>query len=89
MSEHSTTYCLDANVLIQAWQKYYSPALCPDYWTVLDKLGTEKRIFICQEVQKEIIGTEDDLSNAVFLLKIDVITTANLFISIFIYVLLG
>ncbi|MGM0531632.1 MAG: DUF4411 family protein [Bacteroidota bacterium] len=25
-------YCLDANVLIQAWQKYYSPDICPGYW---------------------------------------------------------
>lgn len=63
MSEMSTTYCLDANVLIQAWQKYYSPALCPDYWKVLDSLGSEGRIFICQEVFDEIVKTEDDLSS--------------------------
>jgi len=62
MSEGSNTYCLDANVLIQAWQKYYSPALCPDYWKVLDELGTEGRIFICQEVYDEIVKTEDNLS---------------------------
>lgn len=47
MSEISNTYCLDANVLIQAWQKYYSPVLCPDYWKILDSLGSEGRIFIC------------------------------------------
>lgn len=62
MSENSNIYCLDANVLIQAWQKYYSPALCPDYWTVLDELGMQGRIFICQEVYDEIIKTDDDLS---------------------------
>ncbi len=63
MSEFSNTYCLDANVLIQAWQKYYSPVLCPDYWKVLDGLGSEGRIFICQEVYDEIVRTEDDLSS--------------------------
>lgn len=62
MSQNSNTYCLDANVLIQAWQKYYSPAICPDYWTVLNDLGTEGRIFICQEVYEEITKTEDNLS---------------------------
>lgn len=63
MSEISNTYCLDANVLIQAWQKYYSPVLCPDYWKVLDSLGSDNRIFICQEVYDEIVKTEDDLSS--------------------------
>lgn len=59
---NSNTYCLDANVLIQAWQKYYSPVICPDYWIVLNQLGLEGKIFICQEVYDEIIKTEDDLS---------------------------
>lgn len=62
MSEFLNTYCLDANVLIEAWQKYYSPVLCPDYWKVLDDLGSEGRIFICQEVYEEIVKTEDHLS---------------------------
>lgn len=62
MSENSNTYCLDANILIQAWQKYYSPSLCPDYWKILDELGIEGKIFICEEVYEEIIKTEDDLS---------------------------
>lgn len=55
-------YCLDSNVLIQAWQKYYSPALCPSYWDVLDQLGCDKKIFIPQEVFDEITKTEDELS---------------------------
>lgn len=62
MSINSNTYCLDANVLIQAWQKYYSPELCPDYWAVLNQLGLEGKSFICQEVFDEIVRTEDDLS---------------------------
>ena len=55
-------YCLDANVLIQAWQKYYSPKLCPDYWRVLDELGKQDRIFLPQMVYEEITRTEDDLA---------------------------
>jgi glyoxylate utilization-related uncharacterized protein len=55
-------YCLDANVLIQAWQKYYSPKFCPGYWNVLNHLGQKKKIFIADEVYKEITRTEDDLS---------------------------
>lgn len=56
-------YCLDANVLIQAWQKYYSPKLCPDYWIILDQLGDNNIIFLPQMVYEEITRTDDDLSN--------------------------
>lgn len=68
MSAHQTIYCIDANVLIQAWQKYYSPDLCPDYWDLLNELGKQGRIFIPEEVKNEIVvpetsdKTEDDLS---------------------------
>ena len=68
MSSTAHIYCLDANVLIQAWQKYYSPELCPDYWDILNSLGSEGRIFIPEEVKNEIAitddkeKTEDDLS---------------------------
>ena len=68
MSAHQHIYCIDANVLIQAWQKYYSPDLCPDYWDLLNELGKQGRIFIPEEVKNEIVvpeasdKTEDDLS---------------------------
>ena len=62
MSDAPGKYCLDANVLIEAWQKYYSPKFCPDYWDVINKLGTEKKIFIPNEVAEEIIRTDDDLA---------------------------
>lgn len=62
MTEASNLYCLDANVLIQAWQKYYSPELCPEYWDNLNELGKMDRIFIPNAVRDEIIRTEDDLS---------------------------
>ncbi|MEQ9168065.1 MAG: DUF4411 family protein [Fulvivirga sp.] len=63
MSQTAPNYCLDANVLIQAWQKYYSPDLCPDYWNNLIELGAKGRIFIPSMVYDEIVKTEDDLSS--------------------------
>src|SRR5262245_38783468 len=63
MTNVAKIYCLDANVLIQAWQKYYSPRFCPSYWEVLNELGKLSRIFLPEEVFKEITRTEDDLSS--------------------------
>ncbi|MDZ4809284.1 MAG: DUF4411 family protein [Bacteroidota bacterium] len=68
MSAKQHIYCIDANVLIQSWQKYYSPDLCPDYWDILNELGKQGRIFIPEEVRNEIVVAdnsgkiEDDLS---------------------------
>ncbi len=54
-------FCLDTNVLIQAWQKYYSPLFCPDYWDILNQLGKKGSIFLPQAVYDEIATTDDDL----------------------------
>lgn len=62
MSTKANKYCLDANVLIQAWQKYYNPKFCPDYWKILVELGKDGKIFIPELVYEEIVRTEDDLS---------------------------
>lgn len=62
MNAMANKYCLDANVLIQAWQKYYNPKFCPDYWEILIELGKQDKIFIPEYVYEEIIRTEDDLS---------------------------
>jgi len=63
MTESQQKYCLDANVLIQAWQKYYSPKFCPDYWSLLNDFGERGKIFVPQNVFEEITKTEDDLTN--------------------------
>ncbi|HPD52557.1 MAG: DUF4411 family protein [Bacteroidota bacterium] len=62
MSAAAHKYCLDANVLIQAWQKYYSPRFCPDYWNVLNALGDKGIVQIPEAVFEEIVRTEDELS---------------------------
>lgn len=55
-------YCLDANVLIQAWQKYYAPAICPSYWDLLNDFGEKDVLFMPEMVYDEITRTEGDLS---------------------------
>lgn len=62
MSTKANKYCLDANVLIQGWQKYYNPKFCPDYWKILIELGKNGKIFIPELVYQEIVRTDDDLS---------------------------
>ena len=55
-------YCLDTNVFVQAWNKYYSIHLCPDYWRVLDQLAEQGLIFCPVEVKRELEKTDDELS---------------------------
>lgn len=57
-----TLYCLDANVLIEAWNGYYSMPLCPSYWEVLQQLGKSSQIFLPDNVAEEITRTQDELS---------------------------
>jgi predicted nucleic-acid-binding protein len=76
-------YCLDTNVLIQAWQKYYSEKLCPDYWMVLNELGKRGKIFIPEEVFQEIMKVDDGLlawlkESKITVRKKDSIVTENL-----------
>lgn len=62
MSIIEKKYCLDANVLIQAWQKYYSPNISPSYWEIMNSFGLQNKIFMPEVVYEEIVRTEDDLS---------------------------
>lgn len=62
MRQIDKKFCLDANVLIQAWQKYYSPSICTSYWGMLNELGIRDIIFIPEMVYDEIVRTDDDLS---------------------------
>lgn len=67
----SDRYCLDANVLIQAWQNYYSPKFCPTYWDVLNELGHAGIIFLPENVFEEITRTDDDLAKWLQVSKIE------------------
>lgn len=56
------TYCLDTNFFVEAWNKYYSPSFCAEYWVVLETLAHQRRVFIPQAVYDEIVKVDDDLS---------------------------
>ena len=56
-----TVYCLDAGIFIQAWNDYYAPDQCPEYWDILDQLARDGRIFCCEEVKREIEKHDDEL----------------------------
>lgn len=54
-------YCLDSNVFIEAWNRYWSVELCPDYWSILDELGHQGVIVSPIEVRDEIAKADDGL----------------------------
>lgn len=54
-------YCLDTNVFIEAWNRYYSIDICPEYWDILDGLARKGIIFAPIEVKNEIDKTDDGL----------------------------
>ncbi len=54
-------YCLDSNVFIEGWNKYYSRDLSPGYWDILDSLAKEGRVFAPIEVKHEILQHDDGL----------------------------
>lgn len=54
-------FCLDSNVFIQAWNDYYAPDQCPEYWEILDELARNGQIFCCEEVKREIEKKDDEL----------------------------
>jgi predicted nucleic acid-binding protein len=56
-------YCLDTNVFIEGWNKYYSMALCPSYWEIIDELGEQGRVFSPIEVRREILQHDDGLAD--------------------------
>ena len=55
-------YSLDSNVLITAWNEYYSLEICPPYWTYLHMLAQRGVIFCSEIVFEEITNKDDELS---------------------------
>lgn len=56
-------YCLDTNIFIEAWNKYYSMVRCPDYWNILDNLAQDETVFSTEEVKNEIVKADDALAD--------------------------
>lgn len=63
MLNNKQKYCLDTNFFIEAWNKYYSPDFCSEYWEIIDELVKQGIVFITQEVKKEIDKGDDNLKN--------------------------
>ena len=54
-------YCLDTNIFIEPWKKFYSPQFTKGYWEILENLGKKGIIFSAIEVKKEIEKIDDNL----------------------------
>ena len=57
------TYCLDSNFFIQAWNKYYSPEICKDYWEIIEQLAKAGRIIVPEMVYSEIENKDDSIKD--------------------------
>ncbi|MBW8016022.1 MAG: DUF4411 family protein [Planctomycetes bacterium] len=55
------SFCLDSNVFIQAWNKYYHNDFFGDYWRKLDELAQAGEVFATVEVKREIDKIDDTL----------------------------
>lgn len=54
-------YCLDSNFFIEAWNKYYSPDFCEDFWKILNEVGSSGTFYIPSQVKEEIFRVDDEL----------------------------
>lgn len=56
-------FCLDSNVFIEAWNKYYAIDFAAPYWVKLDELAQAGVVFATEEVKREIWKTDDELKS--------------------------
>ena len=54
-------YCLDTNIFIEAWNRFYSKDFTKGYWEILENLARKDIIFANIEVKKELEKVDDDL----------------------------
>lgn len=54
-------YLLDANVFIEASQKYYAMDICPGFWQSMIRQNTKKRLCSIQQVKDELLQIDDPL----------------------------
>ncbi len=57
-----TTYCLDANVFIQAKNLHYGFDFCPAFWEWLDEQNILGTVFSIAQVEDEILAGDDELA---------------------------
>lgn len=56
-------YCLDTNIYIEGWNKYFSTELSTGYWEILDSFALNGQVFSPIEVKREILRLDDGLSD--------------------------
>ena len=56
-------YCLDANVLIQAWQRYYSPKFCPIIGKYLMNLVNKEEFLFRKWYTKKLLELKTTYQN--------------------------
>jgi len=56
-------YVLDANVFIEAHQRYYAFDICPGFWLALARQHEKKRVFSIDRIKAELVGSNDPLSD--------------------------
>ena len=50
-----STYVMDANVFVAAYQGYYAPNLCPGFWDVLEHFSIQGNLLSIDRVRAELI----------------------------------
>lgn len=55
-------FLLDANVFIEAKNRYYGFDICPGFWEWLTNEESDGRVLSVAAVRDELIGRDDDLS---------------------------
>jgi hypothetical protein len=55
-------YLLDANVYIEAHQRYYGMDLCPGFWAWLEEAHAFGNVITLDKVRDELLKKEDSLS---------------------------
>ena len=55
-------YCLDTNIFIEPWNKFYSMKFTKGYWEILENLAQKEVVFSTIEVKKEIEKIDDGLN---------------------------
>jgi hypothetical protein len=58
----SKQYVLDANVFIQASQRYYGFDICPGFWRALIIHHEKKRLCSIDKIKAELVAGHDELS---------------------------
>lgn len=56
-------YLLDANVFIEAKNKYYGFSLCPGFWNARLVQHSKNRVFSIDKVRAELVDQGDELSD--------------------------